>query len=526
MPQQFTNVVAQAVTGCKLCPVAPRPLLASDGAMSLKEQWHRASETRLALIEQAKLWGLRWALRNLKQDDKQYEWMASQVVNGGGASPGRDAVRQFFERVDEAGAAWHPGMRSDAVGRPKELTEAKAKAIAKSAMNMKKRGRLEPCYENMMAQCPSSTWNDSLGQPFHRSTVNEVLTTRCFDVDPSKPWTFRHAPSRKPLTEDQMVERKAWACRLHRANSDPNWYFRNICWMDSCSNVIPGGQRNAAEQVKYGKSKKRRLMSPGAATRSSDIGGRKESQKQCSSGDTRVWFVIALARGVYMAHAFADKEYTGETQELAADSVQAVSRMLTEQFPGNRPRTLFPDKGPGFYHGRWGTVTADFSAAIVRESLQLWAGTNAGRGPRAQPGDVADVLPHETANGWLRTRLDRSAALVPKLWEETPKHFAKRLQECVADVNNGSCDVRALCRSFPKRLVELKKGHGDRLNHWFSSRGLRCEIRSDKPVHGREASSVRIRVVHLPSVAEGWQIGRCTGGAFRWHPRRVPFHCR
>ena len=187
------------------------------------------------------------------------------------------------------------------------------------------------------------------------------------------------------------------------------------------------------------------------------------------SGRCPLWGVSGRgappARHATRCGNFVGKEYTGETQELAADCVQAVSRMLAEQFPRNKPRTLFPDKGPGFYHGRWGTVTADFSAAVAREGLQLWAGTNASRGPRAQPGDVADVFPHETANGWLRNRLDSSAARLPKLWEETPAQFARRLAECVADVNNGSCDVDALCRSFPKRLVELKKAKGDRLNH-------------------------------------------------------------
>ena len=71
----------------------------------------------------------------------------------------------------------------------------------------------------------------------------------------------------------------------------------------------------------------------------------------------------------------------------------------------------------------------------------------------------------ETANGWLRLRLDSSAALVPKLWEETPAQFAKRLSGCVMDVNNGRCDIRGLCRSFPRRLAELKKAKGDRLSY-------------------------------------------------------------
>ena len=205
-------------------------------------------------------------------------------------------------------------------------------------------------------------------------------------------------------------------------------------------------------------------MSPGASSRSSDIGGRKESQKQCSHGDRRVWFVVALARGHYMAHALADKEYHGETQELAADCVAAVSRMLTKQFPNNRPRTLFPDRGPGFYHSRWGTVTADFSAAVTHAGLEPWAGSSATRGPRAQPGDIADILPHETANSWLRARLDKSAALVPKLWEETPAEFGTRLADCAKAVND-TCGVDGLCRDFPKRLCELKKHKGDRLSY-------------------------------------------------------------
>ena len=91
------------------------------------------------------------------------------------------------------------------------------------------------------------------------------------------------------------------------------------------------------------------------------------------------------------------------------------------------------------------------------------AGSNAARGARAQPADIAAALPHETANSWLRTRLGKAAALVPKLWEETPADFAKRLAQCVRDVHD-TCDVDALCRAFPERLRELKKRNGDRLD--------------------------------------------------------------
>ena len=75
-----------------------------------------------------------------------------------------------------------------------------------------------------------------------------------------------------------------------------------------------------------------------------------------------------------------------------------------------------------------------------------------------------DVKPRETANSWLRARLVKSAALVPRLWEETPAEFGTRLADCVKAVN-GTCGVDGLCRDFPKRLCELNKHKGDRLSY-------------------------------------------------------------
>ena len=65
----------------------------------------------MAPCEQAKLWGLRQALRKLGEADNQYEWMSQQVrVSSsagavGGDHPGRAAVLRFFSRVDKIEAA-------------------------------------------------------------------------------------------------------------------------------------------------------------------------------------------------------------------------------------------------------------------------------------------------------------------------------------------------------------------------------------------------------------------------------------
>ena len=126
---------------------------------------------------------------------------------GGGGRPSREAVRQFFTRVD-AKEGWYPG-RAPAQGRPKELTSAKRKAIADSMMAAKKR-KQEPSYEAALARCPTTTHNAQTGQPFSRTTINDVLTTECYDHSPDKPWQFRFGPTKRPLTKAAQLERFLW----------------------------------------------------------------------------------------------------------------------------------------------------------------------------------------------------------------------------------------------------------------------------------------------------------------------------
>ena len=133
--------------------------------------------------------------------------------------------------------------------------------------------------------------------------------------------------------------------------------------------------------------------------------------------------------------------------------------MLGPEAP--KPRTLFTDRGPGFYAGT-GSITAEYDAACRRNGFRPWAGPDATRGPHAQPGDISDVLLHETAMAWLRDRLHKSTASVRKPWEETPTEVAARLQTVVAGINR-DCDVSGLCMEFPDRLLKLRQSKGDRL---------------------------------------------------------------
>ena len=432
--------------------------------MALKAAWTRAPQGRMPPIEQAKLWALREVLRKQDEATDQYSWMATQVRVQGGGSPDRRVVARFFERVDADSQGWYPGKKSDDVGRPVDMTPAKRRAIALAAQGLKRRRRL-PSYETVVAQAPAATHNPRTGAPFSRNKINEVLTTDCFDPGAQKPWQFSCGPQRKPLTDDHKENRAAWARRLRRQGLEASWCLRNVAWLDFCSKVIPGNPQKAFEQLVAGNNKRKRLMSPDAAQVSPNLGGSKTAEKQCSWGDTRVWYLVVLARGRLGVTVFTDvDEFPGETPLGAGVAVGRLEpllrRMLGRDTP--LPRTLFSDRGPGFYHRTHGTITSEYDAACKRHGFKPWAGVDATRGPRAQPADIADVLLHETAIAWLRDRLHRSAVAVQKPWEETPKEFGTRLQAVVNGINR-DCDVAGLCREFPQRLIDLCAAGGDRL---------------------------------------------------------------
>ena len=106
--------------------------------------------------------------------------------------------------------------------------------------------------------------------------------------------------------------------------------------------------------------------------------------------------------------------------------------------------------------GRASCVTA--SSGQLRNHFRPIMGNNA----RSQPGSLQDVLLHETAVSWLRTRLTRST---PKnCWDETREQYGRRLKRCCEEVNK-ECDVEGLCQGFPKRMKRLKDKEGERLPH-------------------------------------------------------------
>ena len=132
---------------------------------------------------------------------------------------------------------------------------------------------------------------------------------------------------------------------------------------------------------------------------------------------------------------------------------------LNIRFRGDdQPSIVFVDRGPGFYVPNSGAIPRAFKAALEETELKAYYGDCAA----AQPGNMQDVLLHETAVSWMRYREARCRPQIP--WQETPADLGVRLRKCCQEIND-KLDVEGLCRGWPKRVQEVVDAQGDRITH-------------------------------------------------------------
>ena len=137
--------------------------------------------------------------------------------------------------------------------------------------------------------------------------------------------------------------------------------------------------------------------------------------------------------------------------------VARVRAALNIRFQGGTaPKILFTDRGNGFYVSGTGRITPGCDAALKTHNLRAYFGNDAS----IQPGQLQEVMLHETAVSWMRLRLSRT---VPsRSWEETVEAYRSRLKDCAAYIN-ANYNIDSLCRELPDRVAELRKREGGRL---------------------------------------------------------------
>ena len=152
-------------------------------------------------------------------------------------------------------------------------------------------------------------------------------------------------------------------------------------------------------------------------------------------------------------------EFPGETGEGGGLLVAAVRKALNIRFQNTpAPNTLFVDRGPGFWATNSGRIMGDFKAALQANNLKTYYKDDAG----LQPGNLQEIMLHETAVSWIRRR--EALSRVTKPWEETPEQFATRMKRVAREINDTS-NVEGLCRSFKQRLQKLVDRDGDKISH-------------------------------------------------------------
>ena len=198
-------------------------------------------------------------------------------------------------------------------------------------------------------------------------------------------------------------------------------------------------------------------MSEGSQTKARNLRGPKEATKHNSWDCLRYWFAPVLLRG--KAHVILlGTAFPGENARGAEVLVGRVRAAINIRCQGTRaPKTLFVDRGKGFYNPNHGAIVHKFRDALREHDLKAFNGDDGSK----QPGNLQEAMLHETLMAWVRKRLERTKPKKP--WEETVEQYGQRLQEVFQYIND-NYDVESLCGEFLERVQRIKDARGDRIS--------------------------------------------------------------
>ena len=425
----------------------------------LRDAWLGGSIGHFSALTEARIWALREAWREFKDSDYgMTKFIAERVTVVGGSDPWSSAITEFFKKID-ADLDWYPGKKAGSKPGPKSVISVQnQKTVARSAMAMKARGE-EPTYPALIASNPQALLNPQTCKPVGKKRVYAIMESLCFD-DPENPddtWSHLARLSKNALTDDQIVKRLRWAEHEQEHGHGADWCYNNIVWTDICNSILARTEKRQ-KQLTLARKGGSGWYSPGCAWNNENLRGKKESKKQNSWDAIRIWWAPILTRGKLHV-VILGEDFPGDNTEGASILVGKVKAALNIRFPNTEhPKILFVDRGSGFWATNSGRINPSFKAALQEHSLKTYYKDCAA----IQPGELQEVLLHETAVSWIRYREARNRMAKP--WEETEEQFGRRLRGIVQEIND-KLDVDGLCRALPARVTKLVARDGGRINH-------------------------------------------------------------
>ena len=424
----------------------------------LRQAWLEGRDGNLSALSEARAWALRQVWRDEKKSDHgMLTYVASKVVKIGGGSPTHTAISKLFDKIDDD-PGWFPGKSyQEKHGPDSVITPTMQNVVAQSAMAMKERGQ-EPTYSSVVANNPQALLKPNTGNPVNKNRVYAIMRERCND-DPEHPedtWEHMQRLSKVALTDENIEDLLSWARLLQAQRHQAKWFYNNLVWTDLCNSILPLTEKRQ-QTMTLARKGARGWGSKGTRLQSKSLRCKREALKQKSWDSVRVWWAPVLSRGKLHIEVLGN-DFPGEKPEGAAILVAKVRKALNVRFQGSdAPDILFVDRGQGFYRTRGGKITPEFKDALAEHGLRAYYGDNAA----VQPGNLQEVLLHETSVAWIRVRERRTMPAEP--WKEQREDFTKRLQSICQDINS-NCDVEGLCNRFPGRVQAVVDAEGDRIN--------------------------------------------------------------
>lgn len=403
----------------------------------------------------------------------QVTFIAGHLELQGGGKPSRSTVFKAIKKCSKPG--WFPGqVDGKRSGRPPAFTVRQKKAMAKAAMETKR--RLErPTPGKVRAKVPKLCLNPETQTPASNWTIYKVFHTLCYDEAEDDPWVYMNSPAKDYLSEDMRMCRIKFAQHFLQHSHPSAW--RGHVAIDPCITVLPS-TRAQTEDQKVAAMGSRKMMSRKSRFKGANLRAPATAKTQGRAEDKMHWTPV-FARGkvaVYICDA--KKAALDSRLPGRLNSGDGIAKFVKNVLPGileqmkeahgwaDTPRTVVHDKASYFVAPRSQRLAKPYADALHAARLRSWLGD--GDADCAWlAGRLGDAFPHETLIRHIRGALEEK---FPRWSEgETPAQFGGRMAKVQAFLNSDSFaapsggGLESLSRSLRGRCARMLELEGGRL---------------------------------------------------------------